>query len=406
MTKLVHLANFNSTNIGNGALIFGTERVLREDWGGELHFLPEAWDDYTFDLKRFDAGFVSTVNRSDGLVAGAAVALNARDYLKHAGMRLDLPYELWSSLSKPVVFYAISYRVWPYQRYHHLDQFKRAMDYVLQSPQILFSVRNDGTKAWLESLLGYQSERIEVIPDPALYVPVEDSWHPELMDDKINILVSLNNEDEVYRFGGEVRERIWQQAGPLADEKQLLSLMQNNTEWQQQKQSCLKQLARGLEMLSHEWDLNIVLCPHYFDDYKIMSEFMSLFPARLAHQKTISSGLLKVSRTPYFYDLYAKADVALSMRIHSMSPSIGLCTPMVAVSTQSRMSDFMRAADLQDFMVDFFDPDLADKISTKVGFILRNRDEVRRKLEAVRSAMRAQTLNYNRKVAALISRAS
>ena len=379
-TKLVHLANFNSTNIGNGALIFGTERALREDWESDVQFLSEPWDDYTFGLKSFDANFVSSINRADGLIVGAAVTFNGREYLSNAGMRFDLPYELWPTLTKPVVFYGISYRVWPNQTYHHLDQLKRAMDYILQSPRMMFSVRNDGTKPWLESLLDYKSDKIEVIPDPALYVPAADSWHPELMDGRVNLLISLNNEDEAYRFG----------TGPDCVVR---------------KENYLKHLVHAIEMLSRDWDLNIILCPHYFDDYRIMSEFISLFPPRLSHQTIISSGLLKVLRTPYFYDLYAKADVALSMRIHSLSPAIGLETTVLALSSQTRMSEFMSVAGLQEFVVNVFDSDLAQKVHTRVSYLLRNRDEVRRKLQAVRSAMRTQTLAYNRKVADFILQA-
>jgi hypothetical protein len=406
MKRLVHLANFNSTNIGNGALILGTERVLREDWNEELHFLPEPWDDYTFDLKRFDRDFVSLVNRTDGLIVGAAVALNARDYLRNAGMRLDLPYELWSTFSKPIIFYGISYRVWPFQKYYHLDQFKKAMDYILDSPAIMFSVRNDGTKDWLESLLGYSSDRIETVPDPALYVPTVDNRHPELVEGKTNVLISLNNEDAMYRFGGRLRENIWKVATPFFSEKKLIAAMKYIPGMEARKKKSLKHFVRAVEMLSRDRDLNIILCPHYFDDYRIMSEFIDLFPARLAHQKTVSSGLLGVPRAPYFYDLYAKVDLAISMRVHSMSPAIGLATPMVAVSTQDRMTDFMDGAGLQDFIVDFFDPDLAEKLYAKLKSILINRDEVRRKFQEVRAAMRAETLRFNRKVAAFVSQAS
>ena len=34
--KLIHLANFNSTNIGNGALIKGLENVFSEDFNKEI----------------------------------------------------------------------------------------------------------------------------------------------------------------------------------------------------------------------------------------------------------------------------------------------------------------------------------------------------------------------------------
>ena len=199
--KLIHLANHKSTNVGNGALIVGTERVLSEDLDCDVTFVSEPWDDYTFELKQFDSNFVDLVNQSDGLIVGAAVTINGRHYLRNAGMRFDLPYELWPKITKPIVFYGISYRVWPFQKYYHLDQFKKTMQYILDSPNILFSVRNDGTKDWLETLLGHRLDKIEVIPDPAFYVTTVDSWHSELVAGKVNVIISLNNEDEIYRFG-------------------------------------------------------------------------------------------------------------------------------------------------------------------------------------------------------------
>ena len=65
--KLIHLANFNSTNIGNGALIKGLENIFSEDFGKEIDWICEAWDDYTFGFKDFDEEFVKFVNQYDGL---------------------------------------------------------------------------------------------------------------------------------------------------------------------------------------------------------------------------------------------------------------------------------------------------------------------------------------------------
>ena len=84
--KLLHLANSHSTNLGNGALILGTERVLGEDLGEDLGrpvaWTREPWDDYTFDLRTFDRAFVDRVNReTDGLIVGGAVAPPLMGYL-------------------------------------------------------------------------------------------------------------------------------------------------------------------------------------------------------------------------------------------------------------------------------------------------------------------------------------
>ena len=400
--KLIHLANHNSTNIGNGALIYGTEGVLSKDLGYEINFIREPWDDYTFGFKTFDATFVDLINhQSDGLVVGAAVTFDGRARFTDAGMRFDLPYDLWSKVSKPIVFYAISYRFWPFQTYYNLDQLQRAMGYILNSPRILFSVRNDGSKAWLESLLGYSSDKIVAIPDPALYVPTTDTWHPELAEGKINIVMSLNNEDAIYRFGGRLREHAWRYFSPFK-ERWLLDVWRYVPGWKEKKMQFLKKLAEALERLAKDWELNLILCPHYFDDYRMMEEFASVCSPRLAHQVLVSCGLPKVPQTSYFYDLYAQADVALGMRVHCMTPAIGLGTPLVALVSQPRMAEFMKDAGLQDFAVDIFDADLTERLYKLVTYLFQHRDKVRRKLQAVQSNMRTRTLTYNQRVASLI----
>lgn len=402
--RLLHLANFHSTNIGNGALIYGTERVLSEDLGADVTFLGEPWDDYTaLRTRRFDAGFVDRVNGTDGLLVGAAVTLDSRPDFTHAGMRVDLPLELWRRVSKSVSFYAISYRMWPYQRFHHIEQFRRTMHYILQNPRMRFSVRNDGSKAWIEALLGHQSDRITAVPDPALYVPTVDSWHPELAEDRTNVLVSLNNEDEVYRFGGRLREQAWKWLARRVDEKHLLRAWRYAPDWPRRKRRVLQQLAAALERLTREWDVNIILCPHYFDDYKIISEFVSVCSRRLAYQLMVSSGLLTAPRAPYFYDLYAKVDVALSMRVHSMTPAIGLGTPCVALVSQSRMSAFLADAGLEEFGVDLFDASLAERVYERLTHCLKARDQVRGRFQAVRAAMRQRSAAYHQSLAPLFS---
>jgi hypothetical protein len=40
--RLIHLANHGSTNIGNGALIQGTERVVSEDFPCDIEWIPAA----------------------------------------------------------------------------------------------------------------------------------------------------------------------------------------------------------------------------------------------------------------------------------------------------------------------------------------------------------------------------
>lgn len=391
--KLIHLANFGSTNVGNGALISGTERVLAEDLGA-VTFIREAWDDYTFGYKTFDRTFVEFVNASDGLIVGAAVTLNGQAYQKETGTRLELPLPLWRQIKKPIVFYAISYRHWPLQRYHNLERFKETFRYILGNKNILFSVRNDGTKEWLEKMLGRTLPEIFVIPDPALFVVTEDHFHPELADGKTNIVLSLNNEDEVYRFGGKLREIFWR-ATPGMPEKTRLALFRMIPGWDRKRRMFLERLGKALGAVAAKRDVNVILCPHYFDDYRIISEFIPHTPLAFPHRTLVGAGMARVPATGYFYDLYRKADLALSMRIHSMSPAIGLGTPTVALTSQNRMEAFLQDAGLGEFALSIEDPALESKLLQKIERCLSEKTEIRKKLAAATALLRDRSRRFN-----------
>lgn len=377
MKKLLHLANWNSTNIGNGALVFGTERVLREDIDATLQFTPEPWDEYVIENtpgpRAFDERFVDLVNAHDALLVGGAVTFNGRAPLTGAGMRFNLPVALWPKITKPIIFYGNSYRFWHDAPYHNLDRLKEVVQYIIGTPSVFFGVRNDGTKKFLETLLGIESEKILEVPDPGMYVPTEDHEYAELSKTRTNVLISLNNEDEESRFPDNSKKKRFVQA-----------------------------LAKTMEKLSEEFDLNYVLCPHYFDDYKIMGELVDLLPPKIIHQRTVSSGLLAVPQAPYFYGRYAKADLALSMRIHSLSPSIGLGLPVVPIASQGRVTDFLEEIGLRDLSVDVFGADIENELYTKARYALMNGAEVKQRVKDAATRSRERTRKANQMIKGLL----
>ncbi len=363
--NLIHLANFNSTNIGNGALISGLESTIEEDFPQPVKWQREAWDDYTFQLLDFDKNFVDKVNNSDGLIVGGAVTFNGRDYNNRTGTRFELPLDLWPALKKPVVFYGLSYRHWPGQTYHHADKLKATIEKILASKQMLLTLRNDGTREWLKELTGIDSKEILEIPDSAVFVRAADGSYPEMVEGARNIIVSFNDEDAGYRYNGSSRDQ------------------------------AVQALASTVEKLAERYKLNVILCPHYFDDFKMMSDFIACVNPRLAHQKMITTGLCRVPHTGLFYGRYKKADLAISMRVHSMSPCIGLGTPMVAFTTQARMTDFMIRAGLQEQSLDALGDGAADKLYEKAVRALDHPAEVRKKFSVAAAALRSQTKNFH-----------
>lgn len=380
--NLIHLANFNSTNIGNGALVDGLERTLGEDFQRPIKWSREPWDDYTFRIKDFDQTFVGMVNQSDGLVVGGAVTFNGRDYNDRTGTRFELPFSLWSEIRKPVVFYGLSYRHWPGQTYHHIDKLKETIERILEADNMLLSVRNDGTKEWLCDIIGIDSPDIVEVPDSAVFVKPEEHTYPEILPGAKNIIVSFNDEDMSFRYN---------EAHSVAGKSNY------------SRDHVIAAMVSTIEALEERYSINIILCPHYFDDFRMMSAFIERINPRIAHQKMVATGLVRSSHTGYFYGRYTKADLAISMRVHSMSPSIGLGTPMIPFTTQDRMSDFIGRLGLADHEVNAFDVDANQKLLDRSVYTLDNGVGVRARFSAARDMMRKQAMSFHEKLVGLFA---
>lgn len=372
--SVMHLANTNSVNIGNGALISGTERVLGEDLGLAIEWTREPWDDYTFEIKQFDETFVNTANKHGLLLVNGAVTFNGREYLRNAGMRFDLPLGLWKELKVPTVFYGLSFRFWEGQEYHHLDKLRESLRTILENPRCLFATRNDGTKEWLEQLTGISSEQISVIPDPALFVrAAQDENYPEIEPGKKNIILSFNNEDAKFRYRHLDRSRL------------------------------IRNVAGAFVRLAEKVDFQIVLVPHYFDDFEMCKEFVETLPPAFAHQKIVTTGLVRINHAEHFYGRYRQADLAVSMRVHSISPSIGLGTPVIPIVSQDRISTFLQKVGASHLGVDFADGNFSENLYAKMVHALENPEELRLKNKAIATQARADIKVFNSKIARLLN---
>lgn len=339
---------------------------MREDFSCEIEWRRVAWDDYTFGLKAFDSAFVDMVNQHDGLIINGAVALNGRQYLHETGTRIDLPLQLWQDIKKPVIFHGISYRHWPGQPYHHLDRLQALFDHVCTHPRMLMGVRNDGTDRWLAGFAGVRHTP-HLVPDPALFVETEaDTRHPELAAGMTNVLIAFNDEDAAHRYGSPERRR-----------------------------QVLEEIAAAVQALAEDPRLHFVLVPHYFDDFGMIRDFIEICAPRFAHQRLTSSSLLKIGGTGHFYNLYQQAALAISMRVHSMSPSIGLGVPVIPLITQDRMWDFLADAGLSSIALDALMPGLSVELTSRARTTLENPSALLASQAAATRAMRERMRAFN-----------
>jgi hypothetical protein len=396
---LMHLANHGGKNIGNAALIDGVETLLQEDVPGDVAFVPEPWDLYSRRKRTFDDTFVDRVNREvDALLVGAAVTFDGSSLYANSGFRLDLPLAAWDRFEKPVVFYGLSYRNWPTWRYHHRDALRAAIERIVGDERMLFSVRNDGTREWLEGLTGVRSERIHVVPDPGVFVQTDDSFHPELDPNATNVIVAPNAEDEMPRYGRAPRRRTVRRPRLSSDPRDLLPLS-SSWGWRETRARLLGDLAEALRRIAADCDVNLIFCAHDDFDIGMCHELFWLLPDDVRQRAVFASASLSNAQGRYFYDLYAKADLVLSMRVHSMNPAVGLGTPLVPIVSQDRMSAFMADAGLEDLTVDLHADDLAAAVHAKATAALAAPDALRARLGEARARLRQRAAAFDARVA-------
>lgn len=405
--KILHLANWNSTNVGNGALIRGTERLLKEDAPFEIDFVPEAWDDYTFKFKHFDQDFVDLVNQHDALLVNGAVTLNAfRRNTKETGMRFNLPLHLWGRIKKPIIFYGISYRCWPMQLYPNKTQLIKTLEYMVSRENIFFGVRNDGTKDWIRREMGVDSPKIIEVPDPGVFVPTTDRVYPEIYSGRKNICIAFNGEDPVYRFATGAQKMLWKFARVLIQDHHLGKVFYRIGWFRKKQHAVVQKLVDIAKMLDRYYDAQFILIPHYLDDYGMIEDFIMTIKERIAHQRIVTAGILGVPGTEDFYGRYTHADLVLSMRVHSMSPSIGLAVPVIPITSQGRMRNFLNKIDLEDIAVDINNDDFVNVAFEKARSLLADPEPFRKRVKESVLKMRDESRSCNKKIFALLSQSS
>ncbi len=360
--RALHLANHGSTNIGNGALVSGLERTLREDGGGAIEFVHEAWDDYTIPdaTKRFGKEFVELGRGTDCVIVGAAVTFVGSKSHASTGMRFDLPVEMWDLMGCPIVFYGLSYRTWPGQDYEHKDRLKAAIRHALEGERYLFSVRNDGTRAWLSRLLDMDCSGIHEVPDPALFVEADETAEPwNLAPGRFNVALSLNDEDRAERFL-ESRSAWPQRMGShLHPSRAARRRLRRSLD---KRRTFVRTTAEFLDRLARSYPVQIILCPHHHEDFRLIADLFDRCSSRLKHQIVVVNGLPRAETASRFYNFYRKVDLTLAMRVHAMSPSIGLGTPTLSLCSQSRMFEFMADAGLDEYAIDIFGDDFGERL--------------------------------------------
>ena len=319
------LANIQSPNVGNGALVTGTlNSISMVNPGNTISPSYYSWDQVTFEDSIFPDDFYQKVNKSDLLLIPGAVTFNGREDHKKGGSRLNFTIQDLEKIKVPIIAQGLSYRFWSDGIYPNKDQLTQTFSHLNSRDNCLIGLRNDGTKEWLENLLGKEMTNMPECPDPGFFV-----GSPRLNDSGKDLFISVNYEDNVNRY---------------KDPQKLERIIQT--------------LVSCCEIFTENTNEKIVFVPHSFEDYEMILMICKRLKVGVLHKKVRVLSMPGFENHMQIYNLYRSARAVIAMRVHSLSPSLGMRIPTFVISTQKRMKTYMINLKLENQVVELDDENI------------------------------------------------
>jgi polysaccharide pyruvyl transferase WcaK-like protein len=369
--RVSFLGNFRSPNIGNAALVKGAQRLIKEDLNNlKWDFVPISWDKITFGTAKFNQQDIEHITSCDAFYVSGAVTFNNRANHTLGGSRLNLSISQWEKIQIPIILGGLSYRHWGQSIYNNLEALKENLSYLNLRKDCLLGLRNDGTREWLQKITGLQLESAYEVPDPGFFVlPPRDK-----NIDGYGLYISVNNEDYKERFT-------------------------NGTQIQDLAKTLAKVCLQFFEITQED----VFFVPHSFEDYAIFLKIFENLPPAFLHM------YCKVLPMPAFdgalevYEKYQTARLQIGMRVHSINPCLGMGVPTIALSSQDRISKFIRDIGMPSALVELHSPFFPDSLLQKVEDFLRYKVITDKSDHySVISATRARFREFNKTVARLL----
>lgn len=367
MIRIAHVGGWGR-NYGDFALQAGQMRVLREDAPDPLDFLP-----IHCQKTVFHRDLIELINETCDLLllGGGGMIFHRPEDSSRSGWQFNISREDLSLIKVPMATYGIGYNAF------HFDQLKLlpgAMEHLkaTQDKAALFSVRNEGSR---QALIrgGLDGERIQVIPDPGLYVPSAHFSFPEEFGGAPKIGLNWAGDRPHFRFP---------------------------EPWEENRTKLIDALCNGFDLLSERYpDLQVYFLPHLED--RIDSDVWPLFEERLGTRivnlEDAASHIYppSVAQVGFLADCYRQMDLTIGMRGHANIVPFGMNTPVLGLGSHDKVGFFLSEVGLGDAWLSTQEDPAAGggaAIAEKMLGVLDDRDSVKavmaKGLEACRETTR------------------
>jgi len=325
--NVLHVASF-SGNIGDNANHSGFRAHLAKELGVELNFTDFEIREVYWKAKAFDHEFVDLANKHDLLVVGGGNYFELWVDRSQTGCSIDISLDLLKAIKTPIVFNALGVDPAQGASPQALQRFRSFLDVVITSPTMMLSCRNDGSRKALQEIVGEQYEKeFYHVPDAGFFTSVLDSYHPELEQDKKNVVIQLAGDMLETRFPAALPDEISYDQFLEGVARTIAELCANNS--------------------------NVILVPHIFRDLTVIDQLLNLLPDDVRRRNVKIAGYLTgEAGQSYIFDLYKKADLVLAMRFHANVCSLGLGTPCIGLVNYRQIEELYEELNLQEYAVE------------------------------------------------------
>jgi polysaccharide pyruvyl transferase WcaK-like protein len=344
---ILHVAS-HEINVGDGALIGGIRQAIREIAGFVPRYRPMEMTDFPARSGEVSPESLDAAS-ADLILVGGGGSIDGRPSHSRSGMAFPLSGDEVRRLRTPLAYVALGVNMLPGERLHHSDRLADVLR-ACRDRGIPFSVRNDGSLARLRDAVGDAADAVVEVPDPGFFVEVDaDRVIPSMSGHRPTVLVQVAGDHLDKRLGSKPHNG---------------SRATNRWSWRRIRRSdtidqFLADLAELVQWLVVELDAEVLLAPHTLRDVPVAGQLVARLQPGVCRRRVRVLGIAHAAHAPQYFAAYAKADLVVGMRGHSVICAVGLRRPCVALATHAKVTGFMQSCALGDWSIspspDWFD---------------------------------------------------
>ena len=335
--RVLHLASF-SGNVGDILNHEGFYNALKE--------MCYDFDITPLEIRRFyrkemifDRSFVEYANSFDCLIVGGGNYFELWVDHSPTGTSFMLPVELFNTIKVPVVFNALGVDPGQGSSETNICKFRCLLDAIMARTDTLVSVRNDGSIAALESLVGGSYARSCV-------------WTPDAgFNAKMGPRKTNNTRRLLINLAGDMLDKRFPSTDSLSCEEFLVALA-----------------SMSAELVVNGSFEEIVLVPHIFKDLEPISNFTNFLPDKVIRDNVVVAELGLGTDLTRFKDYYLNSHTVLGTRFHSSIAGIASGAYTLGLTNYRQISKLYSELELESQIIDVRQHGFENELLEKIGY--------------------------------------